>query len=173
MILCEIDSNIIISEAMKNHTQGEMIRAYRVLMARLKAAGIKPTKHMFNNEAFADFKKEIKEHDMDDELVPKGMHRRNIAEKAIKMWKSNTVDALSGLPDSFPLFMWNELLPQLDMQVNLLRFSNVSPNVFSWTILAGAHDFNRHPLAPLGIKIHMLEQVDKRKSWGVKCKKGH
>ena len=80
---------------------------------------------------------------------------------------------LSGLPATFPLFMWDKLLEQLDMQVNLLRFSNVAPNVCAWTVLRGTHDFNRHPLAPLGIEMHMLEPADKRKSWGVKSKKGH
>jgi hypothetical protein len=44
MTLCKIDNNIIISKVMKNRTTGEMIRAYRALMRRLKAAGIKPKK---------------------------------------------------------------------------------------------------------------------------------
>ena len=64
MIMCEIDSNMIISEAMENRTAGKMIRAYRVLMSRLKAAGIKPTKYVLDNEALAEFKEEIKQHDM-------------------------------------------------------------------------------------------------------------
>ena len=59
------------------------------------------------------------------------------------------------------------------MQVNLLCFSNITPKVGAWTVLGGAHDFNRHPLAPLGIEMHMLEQTDKRKTWGVKSKRGH
>ena len=42
MILCEIDYNVILSEAMKNRTAGEMVRAYQVLMKQLKAVGIKP-----------------------------------------------------------------------------------------------------------------------------------
>ena len=57
------------------------------------------------------------------------------------------------------------------MQVNMLRFSNVSPNVCSWTKLMGQHDFNRHPLAPLGTEMFMLEPPDRRKSWGTHSKK--
>ena len=151
MTLCEIDNNIIISEVMKNRTAGEMIRAYRALMRRLKAAGIKPKKHVLDNEASAEFKQEIKEHGVEYELVPKGMHRRNIAEKAIQTWKAHAIGVFSGLPVSFPMSQWDELLPQIDMQVNLLRFSNVTPKVGAWTVLGGAHDFNRHSLAPLGI----------------------
>ena len=46
MILCEIENNVILSEAMKTITAGEMIRAYKVLIKRLKSAGIK-SKIMF------------------------------------------------------------------------------------------------------------------------------
>ena len=168
MIMCEMDSNVILSEALKNRTTGEMIRVYQVLMKRLNAAGIKPKKHVLDNETSEDFKQAIMENELEYELVPKGQHRRNIAEKAIQTWKAHTIGVLSGLPDSFPLFLWDEMLPQLDMQVNMLCFSIVSPTVCSWTVLKGTHDFNCHPLAPLGIEMHMLEQPDKRKTWGVK-----
>ena len=59
------------------------------------------------------------------------------------------------------------------MQVNLLRYSNIHPKVCSWTVLNGAHDFNRHPLEPLGVDIQMLELPNKRKTWGVKSKPGY
>ena len=50
MIMCEMDSNVILSEAMKNRTAGEMVRAYQVLMKKLKAASIKPKKHVLDNK---------------------------------------------------------------------------------------------------------------------------
>ena len=43
-ILIEIDNNIIMSEAMWNRSSGEIVRAYLVLMQRLKAAVIRPEK---------------------------------------------------------------------------------------------------------------------------------
>ncbi|KAL7518347.1 hypothetical protein ACHAWF_000186, partial [Thalassiosira exigua] len=128
MILCEIDGNIIISEAMKNRTSGEIVRAYLVLMERLKAAGLKPKKHILDNEVSEEYKQVIREQGVEYELVPKGQHRRNIAERAIQTYKAHAIGVLSGLPPSFPLSMWDELLRQIDMQVNMLRFSNVNPN---------------------------------------------
>ena len=172
MILCEIDNGIIISEPMRRRTSGEMVRAYQSLMKRLQSAGIKPKKHVLDNEISSEFKEVIKQNGIQYELVPKGQHRRNIAERGIQTWKSHTIGVLSGLPPTFPLSLWDELLPQIDMQVNLLRFSNVAPKVCAWTVLNGPHDFNRHPLAPLGVAIQMLEHTDKRKSWGVKSKPG-
>ena len=59
------------------------------------------------------------------------------------------------------------------MKVNLLRFSKIHPKVCSWTVLNVAHDFNRHPLVPLGVEIQMLENPDKIKIWGVKSKPGY
>ncbi|KAL7516095.1 hypothetical protein ACHAWF_000024, partial [Thalassiosira exigua] len=129
MVLCEIDNNIIISEPMRNRTSGEMVRAYRALIKRLKNAGIKPKKQVLDNEASEEYKQAIKEEGLEYELVPKGQHRRNIAEKAIQTYKSHAIGVCSGLPQSFPLHQWDELLPQIDMQVNLLRFSNVAPKV--------------------------------------------
>ena len=99
------------------------------------------------------------------------MHRRNIAERAIQTWKSHAIGVLCGLPNTCPLGLWCQLLPQIDMQVNLLRQSNTNPNVCAWTVLKGAHDFNRHPLAPLGIEMHMLTPAKNRRSWGVKSEK--
>jgi hypothetical protein len=42
MVLIEIDSNAILVEAMKNHSAGEMIRAYQVLVEHLCTAGLTP-----------------------------------------------------------------------------------------------------------------------------------
>ena len=65
------------------------------------------------------------------------------------------------------------MLPQLDMQVNMLRQSNVTPKVSAWAHLHGQHDFNRHPLAPLGIEVRSYVPPHKRKTWSVKSQKGH
>ena len=47
------------------------------------------------------------------------------------------------------------------------------PTMCVWSVIKGQHNFNRHPLAPLGIEMHMYEHPGKRKTWGVKSKKGH
>ena len=100
---------------------------------------------------------------MNYEIVPKGKHTRSLAERSLQTWKSHTIGALSGVANNSPLGLWDELLPQLDMQVNLLQFLNINPKVCSWTVLNGSHDFNWHPLAPLDVEIQLLENPDKRK----------
>ena len=50
-------------------------------MKQLKVSGIKPKKHVIDNECSEDFKQAIIENLLEYELVSKGQHRRNIAEK--------------------------------------------------------------------------------------------
>ena len=47
MVLFETIGNNILVEAMRNRTSGEMIRAYQVLIDRMKEKGIHPTMHIF------------------------------------------------------------------------------------------------------------------------------
>ena len=46
MVLFETIGNNILVEAMRNRTSGEMIRAYQVLVDRMKEKGIHPTMHI-------------------------------------------------------------------------------------------------------------------------------
>ena len=135
MVACEIDDNIILSEPVRSKTAGDLVQAYQNIMKRLKKAGIHPKKHVLDNEAPQVLKDAICEQEVDYELVPKGQHRRNIAERAIQTFKSHFIGVLCGVPETFPMWLWDELLPQVDMQINLLRFSNVAPNVCAWTKL--------------------------------------
>ena len=97
MVLIEIDSNTILVEAMKNQTAGKMIRAYQVLMNQLKSAGVTPKMHILDNECSAEFKERIKLNNMTYQLVPPHDHRRNIAEKAIQVFKAHFISILCGV----------------------------------------------------------------------------
>ena len=84
MVLCEIDNNIILSEPLRSRASEKMVKAFKVITARLCAAGMKPKKYVIGNKASVEFKQVIKEAEMDYELAPKGQHRQNIAKKAIQ-----------------------------------------------------------------------------------------
>ena len=137
MILCEMDGNAIMSEGMRDRTAGEIIKAYQKLIKRLQKAGIRPKKHILDNECSEEYKQAIIDNNMQYELVPKGQHRRNIAEKAIQTWKSHAVGVFSGMSDKCPLAIWDLLLPQIDMQVNMLRQANTAPKVSAWAYMHG------------------------------------
>ena len=71
-------------------------------MQRLKAAGIRPKKHVLDNECSIEFKQDIKVNELEYELVPEGQHRRNHAERALQTWKVHTIGSISGVADTFP-----------------------------------------------------------------------
>ena len=166
MVMVEIDSNAILVKPMKNRTDEEMKRAYQHLLLRLKRAGIKPKKHVLDNEVSESMKDMIRdEYNIELELVPPGCHRRNAAEVAIRNFKCHFLSILAGVADDFPIQLWDRLLPQAEITLNLLRQSNATPNVSAYAHLSGPFDYNKMPLAPMGSKVQVHEKTDDRGTW--------
>ena len=166
MVMVEIDSNAILVEPMKSRKDAEMVRAYRVMMARLKRAGIVPKKHIMDNEVSENMKNIIRDDcKMELELVPPGCHRRNAAEVAIRNFKAHFLSVLAGVSEDFPINLWDRLLPQTEITLNLLRQSNATPTVSAYAHLSGPFDYNKMPLAPMGCGAQVHEKTDKRGTW--------
>ena len=153
MVLIKIDSNAILVEAIKNCSAGEKIRAYLVLVSRLRNAGVSPKMHILDNECSEEFKAQICKNNMTFQLVPPHDHRRNIAEEAIQTFKGHFISILCGADKDFPLHLWCRLLPQADHTLNMLRSARVAPNVSAYAYLRGQHNFNANPFVPLGCKV--------------------
>jgi hypothetical protein len=165
MVLCEIDSNSILVEPLRNRTEGELMKTYQKLVDRLKSYGIIPKHHILDNEASEDFKATILSNGMDYQLVPPHIHRRNIAERAIQTWKDHFIAIMSGVDQTFPKNMWDLLIPQAELTLNLLRQSNVTPKISAYAHLHGPFEYNNHPLAPMGTAVQMHEKPSQRKTW--------
>ena len=63
------------------------------------------------------------------ELVPPGCHRRNAAEVAIHSFKAHFLSVLAGVAEDCPLNLWDRLLLQTKITLNLIRKSNATPTV--------------------------------------------
>lgn len=166
MVMVEIDSNAILVEPMNSKKDKEMIRSYDSLVLLLKQAGIVPKKHVLDNKV----SEAMKNHIRDDlkftmELVPPGCHRRNAAEVAIRNFKSHFLSVRAGTADNFPPSLWDRLLPQSEVTLNLLRQSNATPTVSAYAHLSGPFDYNKMPLAPMGCESQVHEKTDKRGTW--------
>ncbi len=94
--------NYIFAKPMKNRTEGEMIRVYKKILNRMKAAGLGLKKQVLDNKCSAEMKACIKENGMDYELVPTGQHRRNQAERAIQTFKAHFISILAGVDNKPP-----------------------------------------------------------------------
>jgi len=99
------------------------------------------------------------------ELVPPGCHRRNAAEVNIRNFKAHFLSALAGVAEDFPPSLWDCLLPQTEISLNLLRQSNATPTVSAYAHLCGLFDYNKMPLAPMGCTVQVHEKTDKRGTW--------
>ena len=49
--------------------------------------------------------------------------------------------------------MWDRLLEQAEMNLNMLRASRCNPKLSAYNYISDTHDFNKVPLAPLGTKV--------------------
>jgi hypothetical protein len=58
--------------------------------------------------------------DVGYQLVLPNYHRRNAAERAIRTFKEHFVAGLSSVDPTFPLHLWDRLLPQAEITLNLL-----------------------------------------------------
>jgi hypothetical protein len=61
--------------------------------------------------------------------------------------------------------LWDRLLPQAVLSLNLLRGLRLNPKLSAWAQLNGNFDFNCTPIAPPGIRVIVHEKPDARTSW--------
>ena len=92
------------------------------------------------------------------------MHPLNLAESSIQTFKYTFMVILSSLLCSFPWLLWYELLPQVDMNINMLRKSNVAPTILEYAHINGPHNCNYHKLAPLGCAVLLHKKPYQRSS---------
>jgi hypothetical protein len=111
-------------------------------------------------------KQHIKEkYKIELEMIPPGCHRCNAAEVAIRNFKSHFLSVLAGTAESFPLHLWDRLLPQTELTLNLLQQSNATPTVSAYTHLSGPFDYNKMPLAPMGCEVQIHKTTDNFGTW--------
>jgi hypothetical protein len=99
------------------------------------------------------------------QLVPPHCHRRNAAERAIRTFKEQFVAGLSSDDPAFPLHLWDRLLPQAEITLNLLRTSRLHPQLSAAAHLHGLVDYNKTAFAPPGCNIIAHKKPGKRRTW--------
>ena len=155
-ILCgyNCDSNHVFAEPMKNRKKASQIKAVTTIIKNLKAAGLRPTFHILENEVSTDLIAFLEtDENITVQLAPDGCHHRNTAERAIRTFKNHFIAGLCTAHKNFPLNKWDSLLPQAVITLNLLRTSCINPKIFAHTLLNGLYNFNATPMTPPGSRI--------------------
>lgn len=109
---------------------------------------------------------------MQYQLTPAKIHRRHITERAIQTFKNHFIPILAGVNSIFPKNEWDQLLPQAEIKINLLRSSRINQNLSAYEQMDGTFNYNKTPLAPLGIKTLSYEMPDNRSSLAEHGKEG-
>ncbi len=146
------DLNAIIVCAMPSCTDASMVTALTKVITILKAGDYQPAHNVMDNKCSAAVKKYIRSENINIQLVPPHNHRVNAAERAITTFKEHFIAALVTMDMHCPLQLWDEFLPQVELTLNMLRFSRRNPNKSANQEVYGSFDFNKAPLALLGTK---------------------
>jgi hypothetical protein len=110
---------------------------------------------------------------VDYQLVPPYCHRRNAAERAIRTFKEHFVAGLSSVDPTFSLHLWDRLLPQADIALNLLPTSRLHPQLSTAAHFHSLVDYNKTAFAPPGCKIIAHEKPGKRRTWAPHWQHGY
>jgi hypothetical protein len=165
MVVYDYDSNAILVEPMRSRTGPCILATFQIIHARLVAAGLRPQLQRLDNECSEALKSFLRDETIDFQLVPPYIHRRNAAERAIRTFQNHFIAGLCSVDKNFPLHLWDKLLPQAELTLNLMRGSRINPRLSAHAQMAGPFDFNRTPLAPPGIRVLVHIKPSERTTW--------
>jgi hypothetical protein len=161
MVCYVYDCNYVKVIPIKSRSASDWVKAYDHIHQELTAKGFKPKLQTLDNEASAALKHFFTANDVEYQLVPPHCHRRNAAERAIRTFKEKFVAGLSSVDPTFPLHLWERLLPQAKITLNLLRTSRLHPQLSTAAHFHGLVDNNKTAFAPPGCKIIAHEKTGK------------
>ena len=173
MIAYHQQSNMILAAPFKSRADKHRLEAYNSIMQRLKDRNMLVDLQILDNEVSKEYKRTIKEDwGVDFQLVPPNNHRRNLAERAIRTFKAHFLAILAGVSSSFPMSLWDLLLPQTELTLNLLRQATAEPTKSAWEYFNGPFNYDATPLGPLGFDVLIHQNAGVRNSWDFRCKEG-
>jgi hypothetical protein len=117
-----------------------------------------------DNEASAEYKKTIRKN-CNIQLVPPNNHEQNLTERAIQTFKCHLKAILVGVDNNFPVRLWDKLLPQAILTLNLLHQSNTVPIVSAYQYINGPFDYNKLPLGQMGCAVQMHQIRIRQGTW--------
>jgi hypothetical protein len=148
VMVCYIyDCNYIKVVPMKSRSASEWVKAYDSVHQELTVKCFKPKLQTMDNEASTALKNFFIVNDIAYQLVPPHCHRRNASERAIRTFKEHFVAGLSSVDPSFPMHLWDRLLPQAEITLNLLRTSRLHQQLSAAAHYHGLVDYNKTAFA--------------------------
>ncbi len=86
----------------------------------------------------------------------------------IQTFKNHFKAILAGVDDTFPMQLWDKLLPQTILTLNFLCQSNAVPTISAHQYVYGSFGYNKMPLALMGCTVQLHESSERRGTWADK-----
>jgi hypothetical protein len=167
------NGNLILQQAFKSKSNRHRIAAYNTIMTHLVAQGLAIDLHILDKEASSAYKEAITfKWNATFQLVPPDMYCCNRAERAIRTFKDHFLAILASVDSAFPPYLWDLLLPQAKLTLNLLQQAMLIPQISAWCFFQGPFDFNKMPLGPVGCCILVHAKPASCRSWDFQAKNG-
>ena len=94
-----------------------------------------------DNEVSEDLKKYFEDSDIQLQLVAPQIHWRNAAERVVRTFKNHFIAALCTVDPLFPFYLWDRLLLQVAMTLNMLQRSGLNPGLSAYEQLDDIQNF--------------------------------
>ena len=90
------------------------------------------------------------------------MHRQSAMEMEIRTWKNHFVTGMGSLDKLFPLHLWDRMLHQAWIKLNLLRPPSRNPLISAYEAIQGKLNYERTPLLFPSTKVLVHENPQQK-----------
>jgi hypothetical protein len=150
---------------MNSRSASEWVKAYDLIHQELTAKGFKPKLQTLDNEASTAFKTSSPQMTWSINLS-RPISIGSTSLKGLFAPSRNTFfSGLASVDPDFSLHLWDRLLPQAEMTLNLLQTFRQHPQLSAAAHFHGMVDYNKTAFAPTGCKIIAHEKPAKQSTW--------
>ena len=166
MIAYHCDVNLILAEPFASRKDTHRLLAYYKIMQRLNDNKLIADLQILDNKASVEYKRAIKKKwNANYQGVPPNTRRSNAAERALRTFKAHFLSILAGVDPDFPGNLWDLLLSQTEVTLNLLRQTTLDPTRSACSYFHGPFNYEATPIVSLGCDIITNKKTGTRHSW--------
>ena len=157
-------TNYINAKGLKSRRAPELLRGFEEYYHDMKKKGFIARLVKLDNEISKKTVQLFEDQNLDYQLVVPGGHRLLSAERVIQMFKNHFIAVCSGMNFHFLKRAWHHALYQIVITLNMLCPSRLNPEISVYMQVHGNHNFNNHPLVPVGCKSIIHNKTNERPS---------
>ena len=153
LVLIGILHGYIKPEPIKTTSAAELCRATENIVTFFLEHNQTMARTVLDNQCPHALKQKFNQRKLDYQLVERGNHRYNKAEKAVDIVKQRFITARSIADPDFKFDeQWDKLIPAIETAINLTLPSPQDKSKSTWETVHGKYDHHKHPLLPMAMK---------------------